>query len=554
MANAAPSDLERERDDDGEHGPEGAARFWPFALLSLLLLLPTLWLGAYFWANSSPGRATLMRILTKRLPPSVISVGAIHWGPAPAELELLGVVLADEAGEPAIRADAVTAELALDDLVLHGETRLLGIRVRDYLVRLEWGSDGSLNVARAVARASGPPPAEPPGPKRPKKLMIFDHLELEHGEVHLAGPGWELAFAAVDARGSVHLGGERGLVITADLTAGASHGAWVDGKRRVAADGVRIDGFAWEGPGFSVRELALRAEGGLTARVAGRMAFGQELLLDARGDATLSGAVAAELGLGGQIPQGASATTLAVKLDGETIDASCARLAAPEVALGPLRIDNARASLKTFRYAPGVLKPRGGVQLADVHADRVEAPDDIVAKDVNVGSIAITVEGRAQVDVTGFEAGSFAFGDDDAGAVSGKLSGAMGLTSGSVEGSVDTAQGDVGASGTIRVNPLRGSIRVELRVALAGVAGAIAKKVLSYTPSEVRAAAEAPLSGIAVFETVLAKREDEATGDKAWHADTEVTEARLQGAAATFVYDGGAWTRAAAGVPETQPP
>ncbi|MCB9732884.1 MAG: hypothetical protein H6745_09760 [Deltaproteobacteria bacterium] len=544
MANAAPTDPESEPPNDARRG-----LFWPFALLSVLLLLPALWLAAYFWANSTPGREALMRILTKRLPPSVVTVGAVHWGPAPAELELLGVVLADEHGAPAIRADAVTAELALDDLVFRGETRLAGIRVRDYLVRLEWADDGSLNVARAVAKSAAPKPPGPATPKPPPKLMVLDHLELEHGEVRLAGPGWELAFDDVTARGGVRLGGDVGLAIAADLSAAASHGAWKDGKRRVAADTVKIDGFSWEGAGFTVRELALAAEGGLATRLGGKMTFGDAPALEASGDAALPGALAAELGLGEVLPQGASATTLVMKLAGETLDASCGGLAAPEVALGPVRLAGARGAVKTLRYAPGVLKPSGGVQLADLHADRVDAPDDVVAKDVTIGSVAVTVEGRSQVDVTGIRAASFAFGDDDAGAVSGKLSGSMGLTSGSLEGSVETASGDLGATGTIRVNPLRGSLKVELRVVLERVAGAVATKVMSYVPDEVRATVKPPLSGLAVFETVLAKREDEETGKKAWRAETEVTEARLAGDPETYVYDGTSWARAVAEVP-----
>ena len=511
-----------------------ARAFWPQAAATLLLLVPlAAWVTAYFWANSTPGRAAAAEWLLGRAPAGRLSLGDLHWGPRPDDVLLIDFAIVDPAGRPLVTATSVQARVDLVALA-EGDLVVDDVRAVDFSLHLAWDDEGQLNLARALARERAPGSASAPGRRRRVHLR---RIALDGGAVTLEWPRWGLQFEHVRATGAVETGAAP-LAIHADLRAGASHVVWEGGAENAHARGVDIAGFHWAGDGFDVDRLAIAGADGSGVDLAGSLELSGDLALRIEGDAAL-GPEVAEVALGPLLPDGARVHDMTLSLAGTTMTGRAQRLEAPTLSAGPLTVRGIDAPIDELTFVPGLLKPTGAVALHDVRAARIEGPG-LVADGVSLGRAALALRAQSTATLSDLDVRALQLEGRLTTAVHGHLEATFGLTSGTFEAAVATDSGRIEASGTVRLSPLTKKLKVAMRVAADRVGDRVAAYLQSYLPAAEAAALAPPLDGFALFETTLSKEKPEEGGAKRWIARTSLTEARLTGGG-ELIYDGSAW-------------
>jgi len=521
-------------------------RIWPLAALTAIVLVPAaLWLATYFWLNSSPGQRLVLGLIVDGLPPDRAALDAARWGPAPDRVELIGVVITDDAGATILRADRITASASPFEL-LGGHLRVSDVEVDGFELHLAWDGEGRFNLAEALRSPRDRDRPAPPvagAADRPRGALELEAIALRRGDLTLSWPRWGLTFAGLEAHGGLGVSPASGLVIDADLVGTRSRGYWADGRREVAFDEVRIAGFRWREEGFTVEGLLLDSADGSRVDVGGAMGFGGALSLDARGDARLAAVDATTLGLD-EVPHGAAGAGLHVTIAGDRVEASAERLEAREVIVGPFRALAVSLPLRRAHIMAGLLRPTGAFEVADAHLGRFEAPEGVIAEDVQLGVLAVTVRGNSNVDVGGLTLGRVTLPAGELGAARGEGSGSFGLTSGTVQAAFETSLGSLGATASARIIPIRNIITVDLKLALEGAQGVLADTVLAYFPRHVAADLTPPLDGFVALNTRLTREEVEGRRGRHWVARTRLVDAQLDGRQrATF--DGATWIRGA---------
>ncbi|PIE18993.1 MAG: hypothetical protein CSA66_03370 [Proteobacteria bacterium] len=531
--------------------PESPARrrrrgtLWPVLLATLLALPAAAWVGGYFWLNSTTGQQAIADWLTGQAPADRLDIALVRWGPLPHRVELLDLRIHDADGRPLVSARHVDADLRLGAL-LDGELLVDGAVVEDVLLHLGWDRDGALNLSEALARPEAPKPGAEPSakPTGPKRGFALEGLDLRRVSLTLEWPTWGLRFDQVAARGGVALRpGAGGLSIDADLSAARSLVTWHE-DRSVVFRGVDIGGFSWRDEGFTVARLALdNPDGATRASLTGRMGFRGDLSFVAHGDVALAGDDAEHL-VPGVFPQGASIVGLAADYAGGKVSGRMRQARAPSVALGPVLARGVSLPVDALTIVPGLLRPTGSLKITHARADMISLPHDAGAQDVEVDALTMTIRGTSSAELEGVRVASLRLPEGQVGRAAAKGRITFGLTSGELDGSVETDQGVIGANGKLRLNPLSQRLTISTRVAVEDVGGAIADTILSFIPVDRRAELAAPLSGYAVFETRLSRDKSKGSKGKRWSPRTRVTDARLEGQG-RLTFDGDRWARAA---------
>ncbi|MGM0574896.1 MAG: hypothetical protein ACQEXJ_04075 [Myxococcota bacterium] len=494
----------------------GRRAVWPLVLVTVLLLLPaTAWAGAYFWLRTDAGQAQLREDLVEDLRPGSLDFRAVRWGPAPSELWFVDAVVRDRSGKPAIGARAIGGDLDLGTL-LDGRLHLRRTRAVDFEVRLAWDAEGTFSLKDAFRK--GPPEEEedkPPEPEVPPPLVRFDGVRLDRGLVTLDWPVWGLRFEEVDARGRVHLGGERGLLIEADLE-GALARADVDHRTRtVAFDALRIAGFRWEGEGFDTETLALTGGDGARVVLAGGMRFGDPTRMDVAGDVLLTGPETRDV-LGRWLPGGAEVRGLETHLEGEALVVDASRASAPVITAGPFRLEDVSLPVKG-RAAPGGLVPTVSFDTRDATIGRLQAPEGFEARDVSVARLEASMSGNAALRVVDARASGMTLPEGEVGATraDGRLE--VGLSGGEVQGAVATDQGTLKAEGSVDVQLMKREARITVVMTLDDFTDTLARSLKTALPDDVASRLEEPIRGQARFRGRAAREEPaEDTGEREW--------------------------------------
>ena len=515
-------------------------RFWPIPVITALALLPMVtWLGAYFWVNSTPGRALVTDWIVGRAPAGRLVIRDVHWGPLPDELRLGDVSVLDENGRPLVHASEVTADVVVSE-ILAGDLVLDRVRATDYLLALAWDADGRLNLSRALAR----PERAGSATKRrtTRRLLDLRRIELVRGDVTLEWPRWGLQFSGVSARGAIHVDRGGAAAIHADLQGGRAHALWGGGDRAVHAEAVEITGFDWADHGFGVGRLAVRGDDGSAVDVSGSLELSGDLALAVEGDVVLGAALAQLIGAGA-FAEGGRVSGLDLELDGPTMTGRAERVEIPAFTAGPFTARGVTTALDDFTYVPGMLKPTGALVLRDTRVATLSAPG-LSVEETAIGRVNVLVRAQSSATLDDVVARAIIIEDRVTLAAKAHVEATFGLTSGDIDASVITDAGRVAATGTIRVSPFSKKLTVALRVAVEQVGGDLAGYLLSWLPADATASLTAPLEGFAVFRTVLGKERVEGEKGKRWVATTTLDEAQLEGGG-SVVYDGEAWAATA---------
>ena len=509
-------------------------RFWPVVLITALALLPiTTWLGAYFWVNSTPGRALVSDWILGRAPAGRLVIRDVYWGPLPDELRLGDVSVLDEAGRPLIHATQVTADVVVSRL-FEGDVVLDRVQATDYVLALAWDEAGRLNLSRALARPKRA--GEATTRKTRRRLIDLRRVELVRGDVTLEWPRWGLQFSGVSARGAVHLDRAGAVAVHADLQGGKAHALWGDGDRAVHADAIDITGFGWAEDGFDVGRLAVNGVGG-------SLELGSGLGIAVEGDVFLDAALARLVGAGA-FAEGGRVYGLDLELEGTTMTGKAERVEIPAFTAGPVTARGVTTALDDFSYVPGLLKPTGALALHDTRVATLTAPG-LRAEETSIGRVNALVRAQSSATLDDVAARAIVIEDRVTVAAKGHVEATFGLTSGDIEASVVTDAGRIGATGTIRVSPFSKKVTVALRVAVEQVGGDLAGYLLGWLPADPAASLTPPLEGFAVFRTVLGKERVEGKKGKHWVAATSLDEAHLEGGGSVVEFDGEAWAATA---------
>lgn len=525
-----------------ERAAGGPRRLWPQLAATALVLPWLLWLGAYFWFNSSPGQDLLLGAVVG-VAPDRVEVGHARWGPLPDEIELIDARVLDLDGRPIIAAEHVIADVSMADLVA-GDLFIDRVRVDGFTLHLAWDDEGALNLTRALRRPGAPrPPDDRPRPPPSTRRVTLDRVELARGDVTLEWPRWGLQFQGVDARGAIRVGGapDDPIAIYADLTGGHAHGMWSDGERTVNVERVGITGFRWGRGGFDVERLELAAADGGLVDVDGRLEVSPALALDVRGDLQVSAAIAAIVDAD-LLPAGVRVEGLrfAYGVDAP-ITARAALLSAPELSAGPIAVRDARLTLDALSFLPGGLRPTGSVQVSAAYAGHIEAPDGLSGRGVSIAAIDATIKNESIATLAGIRAELFTLPGGEVGPAAADAEITFGLTAGTFDGKLTTGQGVAAVSGTARLSALTRRFTVAVRVALEGAGGAMAQTLFDLLPSGEAARLTPPIDGFALFETRIARESVEGHSGKRWIARTAITEARLDGGQ-RVTFDGDGWS------------
>jgi hypothetical protein len=503
------------------------------------LALLAAWPLTYFWVQGAAGQRGLRDSLLRDVRPGALSFHSIQWGPDPRELWLCDAMIRTRAGEPAIGAGVIGGTLS-GAALWRGQLHFEQTRATDFEVRLGWDEAGAFSLKGAF-KDPGPEPAEPKGVP---PLVRFDGITLARGLVTLEWPGFGLRFEAVDAAGRVYLGGERGLVIDADLTGAATSARVGRGGARIAFDRIGIEDFAWDGPGFSVARLALAAQTGAEVSVGGRLGFAEGAgFFESRGRVRVG---AAEVGavLGEWTPEGFTLDDVVVDSRGGKSVVTVARAQVAELLAGPVRVRGLDLPVRAEASGVGSLGQRGSFETRGARAARVEGPEGVALDGVKIQELTAAGGTSGAVVLEGLEADALVLpaGRTSRLRAGGKID--AGLTGGTLSGEVSTDAGSVEAKGQIGVSLLTRDVTVELGLTLRALTAALATTLLDALPDAVAAELTPPLAGTARTKGRLARSKD-AAGKSRWGLELTLESGEIVGDQRAEWRDG-AWVIAAA--------
>ncbi len=448
------------------------------------------------------------------------------------------------AGAPAIGAAAIGGALSLGAL-MDGLIHFERARATDFEVRLGWDAAGDFSLKGAFKE----PKPEPSEPKGVPPLVRFDGIVLARGLVTLDWPSFGLRFEAVDAAGRVHLGGDKGLLIDADLS-GLATGATLAPKgegepaRRVAFDRIGIDDFAWDGPGFTVGRLLLAAKTGAEVSLSGQVGFAEDAgFFEARGSARVGADEVGEV-LAPWAPRGGSVEGLVLDSRGGKSVLTVERVQVAELVAGPVRVFGLDLPIRAEVSGVGSLGQLGRFETHGAAARRVEGPKDVALNGVRVESLTGQGSTSGDVVLTGLEAESLELPAGRTGNVSAAGQVEAGLTGGTLSGRVATDAGRVDAKGQLAVNLLSRDVSVDIALTLSQLRAALAKTVLDALPPPVASQLTAPLDGTAKVTGKLGRQRDE-SGKARWGLHLSLESAELRGDQRAELRDG-SWVLAAA--------
>ncbi|MEZ4267066.1 MAG: hypothetical protein R3F39_11875 [Myxococcota bacterium] len=501
------------------------------------------WPLCYFWLQTGPGQRGMRDSLLRDLRPGSLNFHSVHWGPDPRELWLCDAMIRTRAGAPAIGAGTIGGALSMGALV-KGLIHFEQTRATDFEVRLGWNAEGEFSLKGAFKD----PKPEPSEPKGVPPLIRLDGIVLERGLVTLDWPSFGLSFADVGAAGRVHLGGEKGLVIDADLTGLASSATVADRgegkpKGRVAFDRIAIEKFAWDGPGFAVGRLLLAAKTGAEVSVAGGLGFAEDAgFFEARGSVRVGAPEVGEL-LAPWTPQGFAAEGLVIDSRGGKSVLAVERAQVEELLAGPVRVLGLALPVKAEASGVGSMGQKGAFETHGVVARRVEGPKDVALDGVSIE--ALTAKGSTSGDValTGLKAATLHLPAGATQNLSAHGKAQAGLTGGSLSGQVASDAGTVDAKGKLGVNLLTGDVSVEIGLTLAQLRDALAKTVLDALPDDVASHLRPPLEGDAKVTGRISREKDE-SGKARWGLHLNLESGEIRGDERAELRDG-SWVLAA---------
>lgn len=513
-------------------------------MATLLLAIVAVWPLCYFWLQSDSGQRKLRDSLLRGLRPGSLSFHSIQWGPDPRELWLCDAMIRTRAGEPAIGAAAIGGALSLGAL-MDGLIHFEQTRATDFEVRLGWDAAGDFSLKGAFKDAK--PASTEPKPTPP--LVRFDDIVLARGLVTLDWPSFGLRFEAVDAVGRVHLGGEKGLVIDADLkglATGVTLAPKGDGQpsRRVAFDRIGIDDFAWDGPGFAVGRLRLSADSGAEVSLSGQLGFAKDAgFFETRGSVRVGADEVGEV-LTPWAPRGGSIEGLVLDSRGGKSVLSVERAQIEELIAGPVRVLGLDLPFRAEVSGAGSLGQHGRFETHGAAARRVEGPDAVALNDVRIESLTGQGSTSGDVVLTGLRAASLELPAGRTGQVTaeGKLE--AGLTGGTLDARIASDAGSVDAKGRLALNLLSRDFSVAIALTLGQLRDALARTVLDALPPTVASRLTAPLDGAATVTGKLGRKKD-ASGKARWGLQLSLESAELRGDQRAELRDG-SWVLAAA--------
>lgn len=514
-------------------------------------MLPLLiWLGGYFWLNSSTGRAMLTSAIQGQIKSERVTFEDVRYGPAPDVFQLLGLRVVDASQTPLVTAQRVQANIDLGALI-GGKYSVDAVHAHAFELLLAWDDDGKLTLATAFAKPKDPdaPPPTIPKPESKPPTFALPEVQLSHGDLRLEGPRWGLRFAAVNASGQISSNPTDGLSIAADLTSGTADARLGKKPAVIAFDQVMIEAFQWAGQGFEVSRLRLIQPDGAGVDLTGGMGFGDHLTATAKGRATIDAATAETL-FPGAIPEGARLDGIDLTVAGSTISGAIAKVEAATLNVGPIQASAVTLPLNRIEFAPGLVKPSGRLRIEQATVGAFNAANEFQGEDIRLGSIDIDLQSKSEANFKMIDVGKLTLPDGPVGAVSASGTVTYGLTSGTLKGVVSSAQGSVIADGKLKFSPFSRKFRATIALAFDKLTGAIATNVLRNLPETQRKALTPPLKGTLTVKTTVARKTPEGETKKRWVATTAITNAMLTGAT-TWQFDGDLWTQAGTGGTDT---
>lgn len=495
------------------------------SILGLGLLLVTLWLTAYFALGSGPGQRALAGLVRGE---AGFEPTFLRWGPAPDRLLVGGLdvkATSEAQARPLITLTMASLDLGLWSLLGSSPT-IEHLRLDLAHVHANIGPDGKVDLLMVLSPPRRPGTGAPPREKAPPRFAI-ERLDVSIGEL-LVTQGAE-GFHLRD----LELGGR--LIVDERLNASLAvrsagiHLAMDRGRRVWTGAGLELEvsaaGVPTSPTSLEVElDLTLRHSDERTSRLALAMAPGRPMRAEL--DADLSGADAAALLPGSDLPHGIQLAGLRLEAASEThadtrdaapgaaapkatepetarrLSGQLGHAFAPVLGLGAAELHDASFGLSAISIDATRLIPQVDVTLSHLQAARlvlrpVATTDDEEpgGEDGAVEAFGWTLEG---LDFAGGRItflrrlelhlwpGRALWGLPNATPepIDLALDADLGLTGGPITAHIAGAFGAIEARGKLRVSPLTGKTGFGAELAFAELHGAFARALLPELPAE----------------------------------------------------------------------
>lgn len=500
------------------------------SILGLVLLVVTLWLSAYFALGSGPGQRALAGLVRGE---AGVEPTFVRWGPAPDHLLLGGLDVApSEVGGPSLAALTV-ASLDLGLWSLFGrDPTIEHLRVELAHVQANIGPDGRVDLLMALSPPRRPGPAAPPREKAPPRFAV-ERLEVLIGELLVTQGAEGLHLRDLELAGRL-LVGER-VDASLALSSAELHVALDRGRRVWAGSGLelalKVGGAMASPPSLEVDlELTLRHSDDRTSRLVLALAPGRPATAEL--DADLSGADAAALLPGSDLPHGIQLSGLRLEASpgsdgasggaepvpalapgasppkapeptpGQKLSGRLGHAFAPVLGLGAAELHDASFGLSAISIDTGRLIPQVEVALSHLQATRLVLRPVTAADDAEPGADEAAPEPFGwTLEGLDFAGGRISFlrrlelhlwpgralwGLPNVAAepIDLAIDADLGLTGGPITAHVAGAFGAIEARGKLRVSPLSGKTGFGAELAFAELHGAFARALLPELPAE----------------------------------------------------------------------
>lgn len=493
---------------------------------ALVLLVATLWTGAYFALGSGPGRnalAAMVRAEAPGLEPTVL-----RWGPAPDRL-LLGGVEVRDLDRPLAALTMASVDLGLWSL-LGGEPTIERLRVELSYLHANIGPDGRVDLLMVLAPKRS---AATGAQKRPKSKPAFriESLEVSVGELLVTSGADGVHARDVALSGAIKLG-ER-LEVDLHAHTGLFHSTTDRGRRSWMASSLALETLTFSAPASPTHEgdqndparaladldlaISLRAMRDDTRvwRLEARKEPGASAAI--RLDADLGADDTAAFFPGARLPYGLEVAGLVFELvetpslqkgaEGQGVGAQATQAAqafsvrghlehlfVPELVTGELAVFDLGLSLAHFEIDPQRLIPHVEVTLDYLQASRVAHTH--LPQDQDTATPAWTLEGldfsggkvsllkRLELLLWPGHVQAITIGDTEPFAAELALDADLGLTGGPVNAHLSGPTGELSVRGKFRLSPLTGKAGFGAEVIFADLVGSPARTLLFELPTD----------------------------------------------------------------------
>ena len=461
----------------------------------------------------------------------------LRWGAWPGSVEVFDLVVGDGERGPLIAAKHAACSMSLTSLIPGGGVTLHSMAFRDYGLSLRWSVAGDFNwrVLLEALQARG---WWDSGPSRGR--VSVEEMTFQDGSITVSSSDDVLTIDDVSFQGQFARDPQQGFELQITLQGRHAQAHWRNHTRELRADVVRVTNFHWQGSGFQVDRLELRAGVDNQVSLAGSMDFRSGLSLWLSGDVALTPVVSRGV-FGDSLPDGGRMQLANSRWDRRGFDLDLIRAETPTLTFAGIHMESVDMAGRLSARRT-LLGGRLNCLIETSRIGRLSDASQLEIVDLELDSIRADLKPTGRVTANAVKASNVVWGSHSLGSVNASMTGRVTLKKGALDVKVEASAGDATAHIELKPVPDKAEVSVDAHWQLSALVDGALGLLREHVPPALLSESVEPVDAVARYAGLI-QFEDmtlEGAGGYPLSLRGAMTEAHLSGGL-NADYESGRW-------------